>query len=1067
MGAGAGETVMASVAPASFTKVEGLWLKTFENPPADYRPAPFTILNDEYEPGRGEAQLTRLLESLARVGYGGAYLHPRHGLMTEYLSPRWFELIRHCVKECKRLGLVPHLYDENAYPSGFAGGHVPALVPEARSRYVTFSKGRGPASLPETYLSLYEWQENSPGQPLLRSDVKEETNWIAFLLQDFPVLAWHGETVYPSLLDPRATQAFLKTTYDAYKQELGDLWPEAASIFTDEPHLPGSAPGPWSPGLHLTPYLLGQFQQRLGYDIKQHLAELFFDVGNYRKIRYDFYDLSHCLWMENWALPLEKWCQDNEIKFTGHYLEHDWPAPYATPGHVHLLAHMDWPGTDLLSAIVLRGHSHTDIQGFEPNEAGAEPHALLYLRQVNSLANQLGKERVINEAWGASGSETTPEDWMRTARWLIVHGVNLLIPHCSWDTITGGRKADHPPNFAPQSSWFEYMRPLHDEMARLCWISNQGQSINRVLVLDSLTSAFCAARKADAFEPAAIRAMAQPFSPDPEGTLQSCLPFKRGADHFAQDLADAQIDYDLGDEYVLEEFGKATDEGLAIGQRTYPLVVLIPGLNHLRSSTTKQLTDYLIRGGRLLALEVSEFFVDGKKSDFWERMTAKFGTQIERYNDAVALRHRVAELHPPRLTLKGNVPATGVGHMHRRLENGEIFLMVNSSPTCVLAKACLSTAYGNLIALDPATGKTRQVDYVQTEKGLEADIIIKAGGSLVLLVMDEKMEDTVAPKPADLETRNSSSEVELIQAKRMKGNILVVDFCALEIQGKNFPAENVTAANLRYWNAHGLETNGWNNATQFRDHILARNDTMLPDSGGTARYSFEIEEDLALSNIQLAVERPEAWTVAVNGTKVDFELKNTFRDPRIHWTDISSLLRIGRNEVTLTGKPFSVRQEIDQIYLLGDFGCKPVEVGFRLTPASPLSWGSWKTQGMPFYDAEVSYLVRLTQGARQLSFPRETWGGALVVALQGGKEIGRAMEFPWTIELPPSSSGEVELRVVGLPINLFGPWHDPNHRWGVAIPDMWAGIHIPSQPQPGLKYGQVDAGFFRAPLVIS
>jgi hypothetical protein len=867
-------------------------------------------------------------------------------------------------------------------------------------------------------------------------------------------------------LDPRTTPAFLKTTYDAYKAELGDLWPEAVSIFTDEPHLPGSTQGPWSPGLHLTPYVLGQFQQRLGYDLNEHLANLFFDVGDYRKVRYDFYNLCHCLWMENWALPLEKWCQDNKIKFTGHYLEHDWPAPYATPGHVHLLAHMDWPGTDLLTAIVLRGHPHTDIQGFEATEAGAEPHALLYLRQVNSLANQLGKERIVNESWGASGSETAPEDWMRTARWLIVHGVNLLIPHCSWDTITGGRKADHPPNFAPQSSWFEYLRPLHDEMARLCWISNQGESINRVLVLDSLTSAFCAARKADASEPAAVKAMAQPFSQNPEGTLRSCLPFMRGADHFAQDLADAQIDYDLGDEYVLEEFGKATDAGLAIGQRTYPLVVLVPGLNHLRSSTVKQLTDYLIRGGRLLALKANEFFVDGEPSDFWERMTAKFGSQIERYEDAIALRCRVAELIPPRLTLKGNVPATGVAHMHRALKNGETFLVVNSSPMSVRAKACLSTSYGNLVALDPATGKTRKMDFAHVEKGIEADIAITAGGSLVLLATDEKIEATVELKPASLETRGTSSEVELIRVERIQENILVVDFCALEIHGKSFPAENVTAANLRYWKAHGLETNGWNHATQYRDHILARNDTMLPNSGGTARYCFEIEQGVALSNIKVAVERPEPWTVAVNGTKVGFETKNTFRDPRIHWTEISRLLRFGRNEVTLTGRPFSVQQEIDQIYLLGDFCCKPVEAGFCITPAVALGWGSWKAQGMPFYDAEVSYRIRVPQGARQLAFPREKWGGALIVASQGGKEFARVMEFPWNIELPQSSRAEVELRIVGLPINLFGPWHDPNHRWGVASPDMWAGTHVPSKPQPGLKYGQVDVGFFRAPLVV-
>jgi hypothetical protein len=68
--------------------------------------------------------------------------------MTEYLSARWFELMRRVVKEFLRLGLVPYLYDENSYPSGLAGGHVPARVPDARSRYVGAIFGEGPDGIP-------------------------------------------------------------------------------------------------------------------------------------------------------------------------------------------------------------------------------------------------------------------------------------------------------------------------------------------------------------------------------------------------------------------------------------------------------------------------------------------------------------------------------------------------------------------------------------------------------------------------------------------------------------------------------------------------------------------------------------------------------------------------------------------------------------------------------------------------------------------------------------------------------------------------------------------------------
>jgi hypothetical protein len=109
---------------------EGALLPTSRSPPAEYGPAPLLVFNDEHEGEAGEACIARMLEGHRRVGYGGVFLHPRPGLMTEYLSARWFELMRHAVEECLRLGLVPCLYDENSYPSGFAGGHVPGRVSE-------------------------------------------------------------------------------------------------------------------------------------------------------------------------------------------------------------------------------------------------------------------------------------------------------------------------------------------------------------------------------------------------------------------------------------------------------------------------------------------------------------------------------------------------------------------------------------------------------------------------------------------------------------------------------------------------------------------------------------------------------------------------------------------------------------------------------------------------------------------------------------------------------------------------------------------------------------------------
>ena len=231
---------------------QGTLPETFRSPPAEYGPAPLLVFNDEHEGVAGEARITEALEGHERVGYSGVFLHPRPGLMTEYLSTRWFELVRHAVSECGRLGLIPYLYDENSYPSGFAGGHVPARVPEARSRYVGAAFGEGPEGVPEDRISLYTWEDGRLGERVAASEIEAGRGWVAFVMRSMQPLSWHGETVYPSLLDPRAAETFLETTYEAYARELGELWGAVPAVFTDEPHLPAEGHGPWSPGLHVT-----------------------------------------------------------------------------------------------------------------------------------------------------------------------------------------------------------------------------------------------------------------------------------------------------------------------------------------------------------------------------------------------------------------------------------------------------------------------------------------------------------------------------------------------------------------------------------------------------------------------------------------------------------------------------------------------------------------------------------------------------------------------------------------------------------------------------------------------
>ena len=100
-------------------------IKDFKNPPVEYSTAPFWVWNDEVTKIKIDQQLPDFKEK----GISQVFIHPRPGLITEYLSEEWFELVKYAVDKGKELDMKIWLYDENSFPSGFAGGHVISVMP--------------------------------------------------------------------------------------------------------------------------------------------------------------------------------------------------------------------------------------------------------------------------------------------------------------------------------------------------------------------------------------------------------------------------------------------------------------------------------------------------------------------------------------------------------------------------------------------------------------------------------------------------------------------------------------------------------------------------------------------------------------------------------------------------------------------------------------------------------------------------------------------------------------------------------------------------------------------------
>jgi hypothetical protein len=530
----------------------------------------------------------------------------------------------------------------------------------------------------------------------------------------------------------------------------------------------------------------------------------------------------------------------------------------------------------------------------------------------------------------------------------------------------------------------------------------------------------------------------------------------------AQDLSDNQADFDLGDEYVIEEFGRVEGDVLVVGEQRYGLLVWPERMTNLRSTTAEMLGEYLAAGGLLYGVRPTEITLDGRRSDLLRQWELLFPDRCSWFPDRKSMVRAVLERVPPRLKF-GDPPETGLAHMRRVDGDSELFVIVNSSHETLESGFEIETGRNYLYELSPSTGACYSLKALRKDGRLQCELGLGARAATVFWATND-VASTDERLPVSRLGRGAT-ELELEDVRRVEPNVLVVDHCELELGGEIRKPEHVYAANAALWAAHGMETNGWMAAIQYRDQILARNRTMAPGSGGTVRYRFTISEELDPAGIRLAAETPELWNVSVNGEGVDLARGERWLDHHIKALPVGGLLVDGANVVELEGRPFDVRREVDQIYLLGDFSCVAHDTGFCIAPPRPLGLGPWRRQGHPFYDREVSYTFKLPGGGTRgvLSLDDEDWRGSLIIVELGGEVAARLWEPPYRTLVEGNEDGLLTLRIVGLPKNLLGPWHDPKCERGRAWIPMWYGPNIPTSPQPGERYDLIDLGLFKAP----
>ena len=167
----------------------------FTNPPVEYSPIPFWFLNADMD----HDELARQLRLMHAVGIGTVVLHGRQWHTVEYLSDEWFAGIRHCVETCASLGMKAWLYDEDNWPSGYAGGATLAAYPGGQAKN----------------LAMVAAAQDG-------EDVVATVGESVFVMRPTPWHPAYNEGWYTDLLDLRATEAFIECTHERYAEVLGE-----------------------------------------------------------------------------------------------------------------------------------------------------------------------------------------------------------------------------------------------------------------------------------------------------------------------------------------------------------------------------------------------------------------------------------------------------------------------------------------------------------------------------------------------------------------------------------------------------------------------------------------------------------------------------------------------------------------------------------------------------------------------------------------------------------------------------------------------------------------------------
>ena len=896
-----------------------------------------------------------------------------------YLSDEFFEMVKHTVKEAKRLEMEVSF--NFGGPSWIFGGSWLEEKDKSKDMIPTFIDLKGPqtfkAKLPNELIKtersweLYEPKLSGKEKLLAVVGAKVENNIIdensliilsskvrnGILEWDIPSGDWRLMSFWLATNESNdALDHFNKASMEYYCNYLGEKFKDAVgeefgktvdSFFGDSFELPYLASGiKWSTGL------IEEFKIKKGYDITKYLPALWWQLGDISpKIRYDVNDFLNTIGKEVFFETFLGWCEENGVK--GRI------QPYGFE-------------TDILESA---GMTHIPEMEITPGEKDQHPWFDTRIgpkKYVASGAHIYGRDIISVEAYTFLHLEryrATLEELKITSDGFLRSGAtkfyNVGYSFLSERDLAPSRRMPWAAQINDVNVWWKYYPKLAEYIARSSFLLRQGSFAPDIAIYSPLANQW-SKNAMDA------RRWTRNFDWGELGSL----------------LISNGYDFDLLNDDAMQNLANFDEGFIKIREMEYK-ILLIPNIEYMPLETLKAIEDYAKGGGVIIALDrLPEYSTGYKESisknaelqkiissmfhDLNGRDTRdiKYGRGHVHYLNKVIHREIWWDQHSAALdpfikiinnyiapdfgidfAFEGIRKNNGLTFLHRKLEDADIYFVSNIQNISSAIPVTFRIKNRSVWKWNPYTGETSQLfHYKENDIGIEVPLKLNPWESTILIF--EKGDEILHVDETNLSKILSVSEDSILAEATENGEYLaslvrknVASTYSYTIYDLPSPL-NISGT----WHLI-LESEHFNKVEKdlnFLKSWTENSDTRYFSGTGRYEISFIVSEKYISENISLDLDLGKVGNIA--------ELTINKKNAGITWmtgqrVDITGLVQVGENSMTIDvsntninrvsalTEPIAIPEYLHQKYgklKVGESVSLPREFGFEPLPASGL-----------------------------------------------------------------------------------------------------------------------------------